>query len=70
MSLKIDFKNQSFYKKHPDLTPRNVYLASGRIMPKKEVDKALKRIAREAKWDSFKNSVKEFFGKIFKKGDK
>ena len=40
MSLKIDFKNQSFYKKHPNLTPRNVYLASGRIMPKKEVDKA------------------------------
>lgn len=70
MSLKIGFKNQSFYKKHLDLTPRNVYLASGRVMSKKEVDKTLNRIAREASWDSFKNSIKEFFGKIFKKGDK
>lgn len=48
---RIDINSPKFYKKHPDLMPRNVYLATGRILPKEKIDKYLDK--------HFKLSLKE-----------
>lgn len=37
---KLDVNSQKFYKQHPDLAPRNVYLRTGRILKLKDVQKA------------------------------
>lgn len=36
---KIDLNSQKFYKQHPDLAPRNVYLRMGRILKLEDVQK-------------------------------
>ena len=47
----IDVNSPKFYEKHPDLTPRNVYLETGRVLPKEKIDKYLDK--------HFKPSLKE-----------
>ena len=37
---KLNVNSQKFYKQHPDLAPRNVYLRTGRILKLKDVQKA------------------------------
>ena len=37
---KINMNSQEFYKQHPDLAPRNVYLRMDRILSLKDVQKA------------------------------
>lgn len=37
---KVDVNCQKFYKQHPDLAPRNVYLRMGRILKLENVQKA------------------------------
>lgn len=53
---KLDVNSQKFYKQHPDLAPKNVYLASGRIMKKETVDSYLDSICKK----SFFESIFEF----------
>lgn len=53
----IDLNSPKFYKEHPDLVPRNVYLATGRILPKEKIDKYID--------EHFKLSLKEKFQIIF-----
>ncbi len=48
---KINPNSQQFYKKHPDLAPRNVYLASGRKVNMEQIEKELNK--------AFKLSFKE-----------
>ena len=37
---KVDLNSQNFYKQHPDLVPRNVYLRMGRILKLEDVQRA------------------------------
>ena len=37
---KVDVNCQKFYKQHPDLAPRNIYLHMGRILKLEDVQKA------------------------------
>ncbi len=37
---KLNMNSQKFYKRHPDLAPRNVYLRMGRILKLEDVQKA------------------------------
>jgi len=67
---KINPNSQEFYKKHPDLAPRNVYLATGRVLEFKNVQKKLDKIAKEPLTDRISNWFKSITKKIFKKGDK
>ena len=48
---RIDVNSPKFYEKHPDLMPRNVYLATGRILSKEKIDKYVDK--------HFKLSLKE-----------
>ena len=48
------------YNKYPELLPRNIYLRTGRILNKKEVDKELSKFFR----DSFFEKARSFLNKV------
>lgn len=65
--MKVKFDSKQFYQHHPDLAPRNVYLASERVIKQKDVDKTLKRICRESfiaqtvrKFQTLQQKITEF----------
>ena len=41
------YNSKEFYKRCPDLAPRNVYLQEGRIITQKEIDKYFAKITRK-----------------------
>lgn len=51
------YNSPQFYAKHPDLMSRNVYLASGRTISRKEVDNYISKFFKL----SFKDRLKKFF---------
>lgn len=57
---KLNVGTKEFYNKHLDLVPRNVYLASGRILKMETVRKAMDRIAKE----SFSEKVSRWIDSI------
>jgi hypothetical protein len=59
------FDNKNFYKKYPQLAPRNVYLSEGRLLSLKEVEKGLKSIdyTFSEKCLKFLNKIKQIFTK-------
>ena len=67
---KINPNSQEFYKKHPDLAPRNVYLATGRVLKFDTVQKHLDKITREPLMERVSNWFKKICKKIIKKGEK
>ena len=38
------YNSKEFYKRRPDLAPKNVYLQEGRIITQKEIDKYFAKI--------------------------
>lgn len=61
------YESQKFYRTHPDLAPRNVYLYNGRIA---KMDDVIKYFEHTARIDSIKDkieSVKKYITGIFKK---
>lgn len=57
---KIDVNSPEFYKNHPDLTPRNVYLELGRVISKKQIEKDLNAICKL----SFKDKCQIVFNRL------
>ncbi len=57
------YNSREFYDKHPDLVPRNIYLALGRVITREEIDKELAKVTKEP----FLKQVNNFINKIFKK---
>lgn len=60
------YNSQEFYKKHPDLAPRNVYLSQGRIIKMEDVKKHLDNICKETfseKCTRYLNNIKSLFKK-------
>ncbi len=51
------YNSPEFYAKHPDLMPRDIYLASGRTISRKEIDNYISK--------NFKPSFKDRLKKIF-----
>ncbi len=54
------YNSKEFYKRRPDLAPRNVYLREGRVITKKQVDEYFTKITRK----TFSEKVEEFIRKI------
>ena len=59
----ISPNSQEFYKKHPDLAPRNVYLYMGRTMDLKTVKKYLNKIGKESIYEKIGNWFSNIFNK-------
>lgn len=57
-----------FYKQHPDLAPRNIYLREGRMITPEDWKKTLKRMDRINQISDFinlvKSKLKHFFNKF------
>ena len=60
---KINPNSQDFYKKHPDLAPRNVYLYLGRTMDLKTIKKYINNIGKETIWEKMGNWFSNLFNK-------
>ncbi|MBO5737891.1 hypothetical protein J6R97_00970 [bacterium] len=60
---KINPNSREFYKKHPDLAPRNVYLYMGRTLDLKTVHKYLDNIGKESIFERIKNWFSNLFNK-------
>ena len=60
---KIDLNSQDFYKKHPDLAPRNVYLYMGRTLDLKSVEKYINNFGKESIWKKIGNWFTNLFNK-------
>lgn len=60
-----------FYRRHPDLAPRNIYLREGRTITPEDWNKTIKRLDRINKISDFTSSIKsklkQFFNKFNKK---
>ena len=56
------YNSPEFYAKHPDLMPRDIYLASGRIVTKEEIEKNFNKMFQL----SFKDKCKLFWNRITK----
>ena len=56
-TVKRNVNSPKFYSEHPDLAPRNVYLQEGRVITKKDVDKAIRRIKRYSEIEAFIDRV-------------
>lgn len=58
--------SQEFYQKHPDLAPKNVYLATGRGITSEQIDKDFNRLFKLSFYDKCKivfSKVKQLFSK-------
>lgn len=62
--MKIKFDSKQFYQHHPDLAPRNVYLANGRVIKKEEIDKVINKICRDSFLTRTGKKIKNFWNKI------
>ena len=60
---RINPNSQEFYKKHPDLAPRNVYLYMGRILDLKTVKKYINNIGKESIFEKIENWFSNLFNK-------
>ena len=60
---KINPNSQEFYKKHPDLAPRNVYLYLGRTLDFKSVKKYINNIGEETLFEKISNWFSNLFNK-------
>ena len=60
---RINPNGQEFYKKHPDLAPRNVYLYMGRILDLKTVKKYINNIGKESIFEKIENWFSNLFNK-------
>ena len=60
---KINPNTQDFYKKYPDLAPRNVYLYLGRTLDLKSVKKYLNNIGEETLFEKISNWFSNLFSK-------
>lgn len=54
------YNSKDFYKRRPDLAPKNEYLREGRVITKNEVDKYFAKITRK----TFSERAGEFINKI------
>lgn len=63
---KRNFNTPEFYKEHPDLAPRNIYLREGRIITEKDIEKAIRKINRNAKIEEFFNLVSNKVKQLFR----
>ena len=55
---KFDLNSQKFYALHPDLAPRDIYLASGRVMKEKTVNKYLDNIGKKSLFEKVCDFIK------------
>ena len=62
LKSRIDPNSQEFYKQHPDLAPRNVYLRMGRIAKMDEIRKTIRDFG-EPWYVRVYNSLKDIFRK-------
>ena len=56
------YNSPEFYAKHPDLMPRDIYLASGRVVTKEEIEKNFNKMFSLP----FKDKCKMFLSHIKK----
>ncbi len=54
---KIKLDTKKFYNEHPDLAPRNIYLAMDRVIDKKQIDRTIENFG-EPFWVRAKNWLK------------
>lgn len=59
-------RGKEFYNKHPDLAPRNVYLAMGRVINQKDVNRKIENfgeplMVRAKNWIKYK--IEDMFSK-------
>lgn len=59
------YNSPEFYKKRPDLAPRNIYLRTGRILKHEDIQKELFRYSNSW-WDRLLYQFKNFFDRIRK----
>lgn len=59
---KVDINSRKFYEQHPDLAPRNVYLATGRLIDMEKVNRTIENFG-EPFWIRAKNWFKHKFYK-------
>ena len=59
----INPNSQEFYKRHPDLAPKNVYLRTGRIMDLETVRKYIANFGKESIWEKIRNWFSNLFNK-------
>lgn len=57
------YNSEDFYKRRPDLAPRNVYLREGRVITKKQVDEYFAKHTSK----TFSQRAEEFLRKIINK---
>lgn len=61
---KLDVNSEKFYQQHPDLAPRNVYIATGRLINKETIDKYLDNICKKSLFEKVCDFVKSIRRKI------
>ena len=69
-TVKRDVNSPKFYREHPDLAPRNVYLREGRVITKKDIDRAIRQIEHFGSRKNFFDSVSlklQQFKQLFRK---
>ena len=47
VSVKLNPNSRDFYRKHPDLASRNVYLNAGRVVDMKKIHKYIENFGKE-----------------------
>lgn len=56
-----------FYRQHPDLAPRNIYLQEDRVITRKDMDKAIRRLDMIYKIEDFVHNIQCQISLFFKK---
>ena len=56
-----------FYRQHPDLAPRNIYLQEDRVITRKDMDKAIRRLDMIYKIEDFVHNIQSKISLFFKK---
>lgn len=60
------YNSQEFYKRCPDLAPRNVYLATGRIIEMKDVQKYIDKHFGDTFFQKCGKTIKKLWNKIYR----
>lgn len=64
---RINPNSKEFYRKHPDLAPRNVYLALGRIVTQEQCNKTIDMFYKELDRNFLKEKVVGYLKQISQK---
>lgn len=60
------YNSQEFYKKHPDLAPRNIYLAMGRVLDREDIQRYFDKHFGDTFLQKCGKTIKKLWNKIYR----